>query len=69
MIWRSIKDDPPTHDRCVVIFPCVTDVGHVYQTSNPEYVRQNAWNQGYRFWADIDPAPGEAEAIAYNNTL
>jgi len=60
MTWRDLKTDPPIGNGCVILFPCITDVGILYTASNPEYARQNALKQGYTHWMPIEPHPDEA---------
>jgi hypothetical protein len=52
-MWRCLKTDPPTGDDCVVLFPCISDVGIMYVASNPEYARENAVKHGYTHWMSI----------------
>lgn len=64
MIWRSLKDDPPNPEELegegsILLFPCITDVGHLYSVSNPDYARQNGLKYGYTHWAVIDRHPDE----------
>ena len=64
MIWRDLKTDPPTGDRCILLFPSLSDVGHLYSVSNPDYARINGLRHGHTHWADIEPHPQEAAAEA-----
>lgn len=57
MIWRCLETDPPTGDHPVLLFPCRTDCGILYITSNPVYARVNAFKNGYTHWAEIELAP------------
>lgn len=63
-IWRDLRTDPPTGDRCVVLFPMISDVGILFTASNPEYARQNAVNAGYTHWMEIPPLGDNLEAEA-----
>lgn len=58
MIWYDLKTEPPSDDEYVVLlFPCKTDCGLMYITSNPVYARVNGVKNGYTHWARIHPAP------------
>jgi hypothetical protein len=62
MIWRDLRVDPPEpHGHCILIFPLINDVGHLYTVSSREYATLHGLKYGYTHWADIEPAPGEAE--------
>jgi hypothetical protein len=63
-IWRDLQTDPPTGDRCVVLFPQITDVGILFTASNPDYARQTALQAGYTHWMEIPPLEGDLEAEA-----
>lgn len=70
MIWRDLKTDPPERPgRCILIFPLICDVGHVYTVSNRDYAAVNGVKHGYTHWAEIEPAPGESEAEHRRDTL
>lgn len=62
--WRDLKTDPPQGDRLVILFPCISDVGILYTTSNPDYARLNGTKNGYTHWTYFDPHPMESEAEA-----
>ena len=62
--WRDLRTDPPTGNRCVVLFPQITDIGILFTASNPEYARQNALDAGYTHWMEIPPLEGNLEADA-----
>ena len=58
MIWYDLKIEPPSDDEyAVLLFPCKTDCGLMYITSNPVYARVNGVKNGYTHWARIHPAP------------
>lgn len=59
MIWRSLKDDPPTgKEHCVILFPVRSDIGIPYTASNAVYAKLRGLEAGYTHWALIEPAPG-----------
>lgn len=59
MIWYDLASEPPTDDEyAVILFPCKTDCGLLYTTSNPVFARVNGVKQGYTHWARIQEAPG-----------
>lgn len=62
--WRDLISDPPTEDRCVILFPQITNVGILFAASNPHYARKNAARDGYTHWLEIDLLPGTLEADA-----
>jgi hypothetical protein len=64
--WHDLKTESPPGDGCVVLFPNISDVGIFFETrlyisSNPEYARLNALEQGYTHWFPIPSHPQEAE--------
>lgn len=63
-IWYALEDRLPEGDRPVLLFPCITDVGIPFITSNPEYVRRFAQQWGFTHWADIGELPDGLEAAA-----
>lgn len=63
-MWRDLKNDPPTGDDCVVLFPCISDVGIMYSSSNPEYARVNGLKHGYTHWMPIERHPDHDAAKA-----
>jgi hypothetical protein len=64
MDWRDLKTDPPTGDRAVLLFPCISDVGHLYTVSNTQYARARGTEFGYTHWSDIPVHPKELEIEA-----
>ena len=68
--WHDLKTETPPADRCVVLFPQISDVGiffdidRLFCASNHEYARMTALVQGYTHWFPIPSAPGEAEVRA-----
>ena len=59
MYWYDLATEPPTDDEhAVLLFPCKTDCGLLYITSNPVFARVNGVKSGYTHWARIHPAPG-----------
>lgn len=61
-MWYDLKTNPPVGNRCVILFPVISDVGILYTTSNPDYARgKYALEAGYTHYMYIDPAPNEAE--------
>jgi len=69
MIWRDLKTDPPTGEDCVILFPCISDVGIMYIASNPEFARANALKHGYTHWAAIERHPDHDAAKAQCEAL
>jgi len=65
MKWIALEDQLPEVDEhyCVMLFPCQTDVGILYVTSNVHYARQTALAQGYTHWAAIELAPDHQKWI------
>ena len=58
MNWRDLKSDPPTGEEyCVILFPCKTDCGLLYITSNPQFAIINGFNQGFTHWCEVELAP------------
>ena len=60
MKWIALEDELPKIEEhyCVLLFPCKTDVGILYITSNVEYARgPYAQQAGYTHWAAIELAP------------
>ena len=58
MIWYDLKTNPPQDDEyAVLLFPCKTDCGLLYITSNPTFARINGYKNGYTHWARIQKAP------------
>ncbi len=55
--WRSIADDPPKAEDhvSILVFPLVSDVGHMYNVSNVPYVLGP--HNKYTHWAIINKAP------------
>ena len=61
MEWRDLKTDPPTgKEHAILLFPCKTDCGLLYITSNPHYAIKNGVLNGYTHWAEIEFAPTHA---------
>ena len=59
MIWYDLATEPPTDkEHAVLLFPCKTDCGLLYITSNPAFARINGVKSGYTHWARIQQAPG-----------
>lgn len=60
MKWIALEDELPNREEhyCVLLFPCKSDVGILYITSNVEYARGPFAKQaGYTHWAAIELAP------------
>jgi len=54
ILWKSLKDNPPEiNDTPILIFPCITDVGHKITVSNRDFAIKNGLKQGYTHWAEI----------------
>lgn len=68
--WHDLRIELPPGDRCVILFPQISDCGHlfdveqIYAVSNPEYVRLRALERGYTHWFPIPVHPQEAEVEA-----
>jgi len=58
MKWNDLKENPPTgKEYAVILFPCKTDCGLLYTTSNPQYAVKHGTASGYTHWAEIELAP------------
>lgn len=58
MIWRDLLVDPPIgSEKIVILFPIISDTGISYITSNAEYAKMNAINNGYTHWMEFETAP------------
>lgn len=67
--WHDLKTEPPPLGRPVIMFPRISDVGHMFgndfwTTSNPEYARLHALEQGYTSWFPIPEHPDEVAVEA-----
>ena len=61
MKWNDLKTNPPTgKEHAILLFPCRTDCGLLYITSNPHYAIKNGVKAGYTHWAEIEFAPTHA---------
>lgn len=61
MEWKDLKTNPPTgKEHTILLFPCRTDCGLLYITSNPHYAIVNGVKNGYTHWAEIEFAPTHA---------
>ena len=61
MVWKDLKTNPPTgKEHAILLFPCRTDCGLLYITSNPHYAIKNGVKNGYTHWAEIELAPTHA---------
>lgn len=70
MTWYDLKTSLPTGDEyAVLLFPCQTDCGLLYITSNPSYARINAIKHGYTHWAKIDHAPEHEKWIQWQRNV
>ena len=70
MPWRDLATDPPTgNEHCVLLFPCRSDVGIFYITSNPYYAMQHGVEQGYTHWAEIELAPTHDEMVRWQDEI
>ena len=64
--WHDLRAELPPGDRPVILFPQISDCGHLfdversYVVSNPEYVRLRALEQGYTHWFPVPIHPQEA---------
>jgi len=69
--WHDLKKEQIPGDRSVILFPVITDVGHIfdvfsfntYTISNPEYARLHALEKGYTHWFPIPVHPDEEKII------
>lgn len=70
MIWRDLKNDPPTgKEYCILLFPCKSDIGILYITSNPHYAIKHGADQGYTHWAEFDLAPTHDEWVRWQDDI
>lgn len=70
MIWYDLATEPPADDEyAVILFPCQTDCGLLYTSSNPTYARVNGVKHGYTHWARIQPAPGHRTWVEWQKNL
>lgn len=70
MLWRELATDPPSGDEyCVILFPCKSDVGVLYITSNPQYAIKRGVEAGYTHWSDITLAPTHDEWVKWQEEL
>lgn len=68
--WKDLATDPPTgEEHCVLLFPCKTDVGILYITSNPYYAIKHGIDQGYTHWAEVEHAPTHDEWIRWQDDI
>lgn len=68
--YRDLKEDPPTgKEYCVVLFPCRTDCGNLYITSNPKYARANGLKAGYTHWFELPLAPNHDELVRWQKSI
>ena len=63
--WHDLAKEPPPLGRPIVLFPEISDVGHMFHTcrwtvSNPEYARLHGLERGYTSWFPILPHVDEA---------
>lgn len=58
--WFDLKTNPPSKDEgSILVFPFITDVGHLYTVSNSAYVVKHIGAHSYTHWARINPpTPG-----------
>lgn len=70
-MWRDLEKDPPTDEEyCVILFPCKTDCGLLYVTSNPKYARGPiAIQMGYTHWCKVPLAPDHDKWVEWQNNL
>ena len=63
--WHDLTKEPPQGDGGVILFPEITNVGHLFWfnrlhvISNPEYARLHALEKGYTHWFPIPKHPDE----------
>lgn len=72
MKWIALDDELPKVEEhyCVLLFPCKTDVGILYITSNVEYARgPYAKQAGYTHWAAIELAPDHEALVKWQEEL
>ena len=71
MKWRDLKTDPPTGDEyAVLLFPCRSDCGVLYQVSNPAYAKGSyALSAGYTHWCQFELAPNHDELVEWQESL
>lgn len=70
MIWRDLETDPPSEDLyCVILFPLKSDVGILYNCSNPEFARVNGVKHGYTHWMEFSLAPDHDKWVKWQNEL
>ena len=61
MKWNDLKTNPPTgREYAIILFPCRSDCGILYTTSNPQYAIKNGIEAGYTHWANFELAPTHA---------
>lgn len=61
MEWKDLKTNPPTgKEKVILLFPCRTECGLLYITSNPHYAIKNGVKNGYTHWAKFEFAPTHA---------
>ena len=65
--WRDLLTDPPTgNEYGVLLFPCKSDCGILYTTSNPDYARgKYAQEAGFTHWCEIELAPTHEEWVQW----
>jgi hypothetical protein len=62
--WQSLKDNPPNPKEhyCVLLFPCISDVGIIYTTSNVDYaIGPYAIEAGYTHWMPVEKHPDHSK--------
>ena len=70
MKWNDLITNPPTgNEYAIILFPCKTDCGILYNASNPHYAIKHGVSQGYTHWADIELAPDHDKWNEWQNNL
>jgi hypothetical protein len=70
MKWNDLITNPPTgNEYAIILFPCKTDCGILYNASNPHYAIKHGASQGYTHWAEIELAPDHDKWNEWQNNL
>lgn len=70
MKWNDLKTNPPTgKEYAVILFPCRSDCGILYTSSNPQYAIKNGVKAGYTHWAEIELAPTHAYWAEWQDSI
>jgi hypothetical protein len=70
MQWNDLKTNPPTgSEYAIILFPCKSDCGILYTTSNPQYAIKHGIESGYTHWAEIELAPDHDKWTEWQGSL